>query len=194
MAYGTHAPIRATKGIAVLASAVRQEIVDTLVMLGGEASVAALAEQLGRPADGLYYHLRLLEKSGLIVASGEGDAGERRYRFKADQPPRLEYRPRDRGNVQAVKRVAHGLMQIAKRDFDAAIDDPAVIAEEGPERQLWAARNKGWVSDRDLAEINRTLQRLNQLLTRPRKPGRDTLVSLAFVLAPLEAKPKRRGS
>lgn len=193
MTYGTHAPVRATQAIAVLASAVRQEIVDTLAMLGGEASVAALAEHLGRPADGLYYHLRVLAKSGLIVESDKGEGGERRYRFKADQPPRLEYRPRNRGNAQAVKRVAHGLMQIAKRDFDAALADPSTVVEEGPGRQLWAARNKGWVGEGDLAEINRMLQRLNQLLLRPRKPGRDTLVSLAFVLAPLAAKPKRRG-
>ena len=72
MAYSKPTAIRDPGRIAVLASPVRQEIVDTLAMLGGEASVAALAEQLGRPADGLYYHLRLLEQHELIVEAVNG--------------------------------------------------------------------------------------------------------------------------
>src|SRR5687768_8664088 len=53
--------------IRLLSSPVRQEIVDTLSAFGGEASVAALAEQLGRPADGLYYHLRALVRGALVL-------------------------------------------------------------------------------------------------------------------------------
>jgi hypothetical protein len=193
MAYSKPGAVREPTRIAVLASPVRQEIVDTLEMLGGEASVAALAEQLGRPADGLYYHLRLLARHELIVPAADGEGGEKRYRFAGKRAPRLDYRPRERGNALAVQRVAHGLMQIARRDFDAAFTDPSVRAAEGPTRQLWAARNKGWVSERDLAQINRILQRLCTMLGRPRSTGRDTLVSLAFVLAPLQARPKRRG-
>ena len=68
------------------------------------------------------------------------------------------------------------------------------IKLSGPRRQLWAARNKGWVSPSDLEEVNRLLERLCSLTSRPRGKGRDLLVSLAFVLAPSARKPKRRSS
>lgn len=191
MTYRRGARIAGPARIAALASAVRQELVDTLVMLGGEATVAELAEQLGRPADGLYYHLRVLRRVGLVREDTPGANGERRYRL-ADERPQLEYRPGDRRNTAAVKRVAQGLLQNARRDFDAALADPDAVVE-GPHRQVWAARGKGWVSRRELAEINRLLQRLCDLLGRPRGEGRERLLSLAFVLAPLQAKPKRRG-
>ncbi|UKE72448.1 hypothetical protein [Xanthomonas graminis] len=51
-------------------------------------------------------------------------------------------------------------------------------------RQLWAARNKGWVNHAELAEANALLERLCELLSRPRDPSRDRPMSLAFVLAP----------
>ena len=47
-------------------STVRQEIVDTIEALGGDAAVADIAAHLGRPADGIYYHLRRLVDSGVL--------------------------------------------------------------------------------------------------------------------------------
>ena len=44
--------IRSARAIAALASPVRQEIIDTVELLGGSATIAELASQLGRPADG----------------------------------------------------------------------------------------------------------------------------------------------
>jgi hypothetical protein len=64
--------------------------------------------------------------------------------------------------------------------------------KEGPERELWAGRNKGWVNTRDLAEANRLISRLQQLLQGPKRAGRDRLVSLSFVLAPMPAVGSRR--
>lgn len=176
--------------IEALASPVRQEIIDTFTLLGGQATVAELAEQLGRPADGLYYHLRLLRRAGLI-RDAAGTSDERRFELTMDSPPRLVYRPAERRNRAAVRQVAHGLLQIAQRDFEAALTAPDAVVE-GPQRTLWAARNKGWVSAAELAEINRLLTRLCDLLHRPRSARRDTLVGLAFALSPLPARPKRR--
>jgi DNA-binding transcriptional ArsR family regulator len=184
--------------IALLASPLRQELVDTLQALGGEASVAELAVQLGRPADGLYYHLRLLTRGGLLAerrGRSRAGRGERRYRIAVAPGGRLRlvYRPADRANRAAVARVAGGMLRIAGRDFRAALATPGV-ATRGPRRELWAARNQGWLSAAELAEVNRLLLRINQLLDRPRARGRDRLLSLCFVLAPLPARPARRPS
>lgn len=190
MAQHRQAAIAEPRRIATLASPIRQEIIDTLATLGGEASVAILAEQMGRTADGLYYHLRLLRRAGLIVERA-GQAGEKRFGFADDARPRLVYRPESRANTTAVTRVAHALLQIAGRDFTHALGEVDTVTE-GPYRQLWAARNKGWVSQNDLLAINRLLRRLCDLLGQARSQRRETLVSLAFVLAPVRPKPKRR--
>ena len=81
---------------------------------------------------------------------------------------------------------------MAGRDFARALADPDSIVE-GPRRELWAARGKGWVDAADLAEINRLLARLMDLVQRPaNERPRGKLVALSWVLAPVEARPARR--
>jgi DNA-binding transcriptional ArsR family regulator len=181
------------KRIRVLASPVRHEIVDTLSALGGTATVARLAEHLGRHADGLYYHLNLLKKAQLVEELAD-ERGERAFRLAGSgkAPLRLAYRVARGGNGNALETYARGLLKVAQRDFTQALGIPEVVAG-GPRRQLWAARNKGWVSAADLAEVNSLLERLCTLTSQKRDESRDLLVSLAFVLAPLEQRAKRRG-
>jgi len=178
--------------IKLLASPVRQEIVDTLEALGGNAAVAAIAAALGRPSDGLYYHLRILVKGGLLEELPDEGEG-RRYRTRARRAERLRlrYEPGKTPNARAVTRVIGGMLRIARRDFEAALADPEVVTE-GPHRALHAARAKGWVSPSDLAELNRLQARAFALLRRNRKPRGAQLMSLTWVLAPVQARPSRR--
>jgi DNA-binding transcriptional ArsR family regulator len=177
--------------IALLVSPARIELVDTLEALGGSATVAELAAQLGRPADGLYYHLRQLASGGLVDEE-DGDGG-RRYRVRASGNGRLRlrYRPGPTANARAVGQVAGSVLRVAGRDFEAALADPKTVAE-GPARELWVARGKGWVGAAELTEINTLLTRLSTLLQQPRSPRRQRLVALSWVLAPVDAKPARR--
>jgi DNA-binding transcriptional ArsR family regulator len=195
MAQRKRAPATATvenaRAIALLASPARIELVDTLEALGGEASVAELAAQLGRPADGLYYHLRQLAAGGLLVEDDAPDGKRYRLRTPRGTPLTLRYRPGASANAKAVAGVAASVLRVSERDFRRALADSTTVAE-GPQRELWAARGKGWVGDADLAEINRLLVRLTQLLRKPRTASRERLVALSWVLAPVAAKPSRR--
>ncbi len=180
--------------IRALSSAVRQELVDTLAALGGQADVATLAEQLGRPADGLYYHLRLLVSRGLVEEIETEGRAQARYRLAGNGLPlRLAYRKDLGGNLEEVRRFVRSLLQIAELDFERGSNMPAAVMA-GPRRELWAARDKGWVSPRDLEEINMLIERLNHLVSQPSSPERTRLMTLAFVLAPVEPQPKRRAS
>jgi hypothetical protein len=182
--------------ITVLASPVRQELVDTVEALGGAASVAELAEQLGRPADGLYYHVDILRRAGLLVDAagprGREGRGERRFGTPARSGKKLSlvYRPGDARNASAVRGVVGGMLRIARRDFDRALVAGTIV--DGPRRELWAGRGTGWVSDGELAEINRLLVQIVSYLRRPRGGPRQRLISLCYVLAPMAARPKRR--
>jgi DNA-binding transcriptional ArsR family regulator len=176
-----------------LASPARIELIDTLEALGGEASVAELAAQLGRPADGLYYHLRQLAEGGLLIEEATPEGRRYRTRMPRGERLRLRYRPGKTANAEAVDGVAASVLRVAGRDFSRALADPSSIVE-GPLRELWAARNKGWVGDAELAEINKLLLRINTLLRRARSPTRDRLVALSWILAPVDAKPARRAA
>lgn len=179
--------------IEVLASPIRQEIVDTLAALGGEAAVADLAEQLGRHMDGLYYHLKILCKAGLVVAVESGAGAGRRFRLGGDaQPLRLAYSTADAPRAQALRTFVHGLLQVTQNDVDVALTLDQVVTQ-GPGRELWAARNKAWLSAKELAEVNALLERLCDLMSRPHAPERDRLLSCTFVLAPNRVQSKRRG-
>ncbi|MEP7043067.1 MAG: winged helix-turn-helix domain-containing protein [Dokdonella sp.] len=179
--------------IELLASPTRIEIVDMLEALGGAVSVAELAEQMGRPADGLYYHLRQLADGGLIEQEDDSEGRRYRTRTRKGDRLRLRYQPGSTANAQAVGRVATSVLRVAGRDFARALaDDTSVV--EGPRRELWAARGKGWVGPGELAEINRLLKRLMDLLQKPRSARGGRLVALSWVLAPVDAKPARRHS
>lgn len=186
-------PIENAAEIALLASPARIELIDTLEALGGEASVAELAAQLGRPADGLYYHLRQLAEGGLLIEEATPEGRRYRTRMPRGERLRLRYRPGKTANAEAVDGVAASVLRVAGRDFSRALADPSSIVE-GPLRELWAARNKGWVGDAELAEINKLLLRINTLLRRARSPTRDRLVALSWILAPVDAKPARRAA
>lgn len=181
--------------IEVLASSVRQEIVDTLSALGGEASVSELAQHIGRYMDGMYYHLRLLCNAGLVVEIEANNSRDRRFRLPGRRgvPLRLAYRPTVEGNIDALRTYVDGLLQVTAQDFKEALAIPNVVTS-GNRRQLWAARNKGWVSRDDLEEINRLLERLCEIASQPRSDSRSLLVSLAFALAPATVRAKRRNA
>ncbi|WP_228862429.1 winged helix-turn-helix domain-containing protein [Xanthomonas vesicatoria] len=172
----------------------RQEIVDTLASLGGAASTAELADQLGRPADGLYYHLRELVAGDLLTEVAEV-GGERVFRLAGEGggPVRLVYNLGPHGNADELARFARSLLQVAQQDFEAALKADGVVTE-GKRRELWVSRNKGWLSDGDIQEVNVLLERLSELTSQPKAEGRNRLASLAFAFAPTKPQPKRRGT
>ena len=191
MAYARKAVVEDATEIGLLASPTRIEIVDTLEAIGTAATVAELATHMGRPADGLYYHLRQLAEGGLVEVEDTADGRRYRTRTRSGDRLRLRYRPGANANAEAVGRVAKSVLSVAGRDFARALADPSTIVE-GARRELWAARGKGWVGAQDLAEINRLLVRLMDLLQQPRTTGKARLVSLSWILAPVDAKPARR--
>jgi DNA-binding transcriptional ArsR family regulator len=183
--------IEDAKKIAVLATPIRLELVTTIQALGGAATAAELAVQLGRPADGLYYHLRALARGGLVEERAE--AGARRYHLTIPEGEHLSlrYKPGASANAKAVARVASSMSRLAQRDFARALSQVGTVVE-GPSRELWVARLRGWVDPAELAEVNQLLHRLSDLLfkTRPARTGK--LIAMHWILAPIDAKPARR--
>ena len=186
--------IRGTEQIRCLMSQVRQEIVDTVEALG-TCSIAEIAEHLGRSADGLYYHVRTLVETDLLEQRGHRDGDRQPEALYGIKPRgsslRLHYDPADPENVAAVSGVVGSMLRVTERDFTSAFE-PGIAVCEGPERNLWAARRRGWLSAEDLREVNRLLERLTELLGQGKAPGRERLHALTYVIAPVEARGRRR--
>jgi DNA-binding transcriptional ArsR family regulator len=177
--------------IELLASPARIEIMDTLDALGCAVTVAELASAMGRAADGLYYHLRQLADGGLIEEEELPAGRTYRTRMRPGRRVALRYTPGKNANARAVRRVAASIARVSERDFARALARPETVAE-GAARELWAGRAKSWVGEAELKEINALLGQLLDVLHRGRSAGKDRLIAVSWVLAPVAAKPARR--
>ena len=182
-------PIADVRQIRALASPIRQDILDALTAIG-PCSVAELAVALGRPADGLYYHIKHLLDVRLLMEVPSNGSGRGELRLDvAHKSLYLQYKPASRTNKAAVLRVIGALMRSAERTFRRGFR-PGVAVVEGPRRNLWAGRTRGFLSERELAEVNVLLDRLITLMRSGRR-DRDnggskdrSLYEVTFVLAP----------
>ena len=176
--------IRTRKQMAALKAPTRQEIVDTLAPMG-DASVAELAAALGRPADALYYHIRILQKVGLVLDAGERDTGNRREAlFRTVAPDmRLTYEPGLKGNAQQVTPIVDSMLRLTTRDFAEALSHPDTVVD-GEHRELWATRTTSWLTEEQLAEVNHFITRLVRRSV-PFSPMQKRLFGLTMVLTPL---------
>src|SRR5262245_60138726 len=94
-------------------------------------TVARLARELGRAADSLYYHLRLLERTGFLTASGRGSEGTR-YALRSE---RFEVAAR-KGHADAdAERVLGALLRLAHREATSALRSRNVVGK-GRERNF----------------------------------------------------------
>jgi len=164
--------------IEVLNSPVRQEIVDS-VAVRGPCSVAELAEELGVPADSLYYHVRKLVRAGLLIEHGTRKTDRREeaiYKLPADKI-RLRYNLDDPVNMHLISRTVASMLRVTERSFtEGTTSDEAVI--EGPLRNLWAGRYKVWLTEDELHEVNQLILRLRELGGRPKRANAQQLCAL----------------
>lgn len=181
-------PIARPAQLKALASPLRQELIDVLES-GGPASVAELAERLGRPADSLYFHLRVLQKVGLLAQEERRQKGRHAFAVwdLVARPLRI-----DRGLARNtdLAAVVAGILRLAARDYRRGLGASGTVAE-GPARNHWGGRARGWLSTRDLARVNELLEELGALM-RGSAPGDGRqAVALAWVLAPTPARRQR---
>src|SRR2546423_7103238 len=128
------------KQIAACASPVRLAIIDALEA-SSPLSVAQLAQRIGDTPDGLYYHLRILEKNRIVKKRGE--------RVHLLKPMIvLAYEPSDARNRAAVIRVAGTMLRSAYRYFIAAFKPGVRVS--GRRRELHVGQRSARLSPAQL--------------------------------------------
>ena len=182
--------IRDKRQMRALAAATRQEIVDVLPRMG-TVSVAELAAALGRAPDSLYFHLRILQRVGLVRVTGSRRGTRRREAlFRAVGPDlRLAYRPGKEGNAKEINPIIASMLRLGIRDFRNAFKE-ADASVSGPHRELWALRRTAWLSSSQIASVNRYIHKLMHEMAAPRRDGR--LYAVTLVVTPLVRRPRTR--
>jgi hypothetical protein len=176
--------IRSKKQMAALKAPMRQEVLDVLAPMG-DASIVEIAAALGRPADSLYYHIRILQKVGLVLDAGERKVGAHREALfrTPSSDMRLAYEPGPRGNATNVVPIVDAMLRLTTRDLADGFQHQGVLVE-GDNRELWATRTTGWLTSEDLTKVNRYIGRLLNTTTRS-DAGHGRLYGLTMVLTPL---------
>lgn len=177
-----------------ISSPIKQEIID-VIQSRGPSSISDIAEELGRPADGLYYHVKALLKEHLLIEVGASKkAGQRKKRYDTSRSGSLMeagYDQSDPDKIMAMNQIVSSMLKIAMKDYSAGINSTAAVVE-GEGRNLSACRIKGRLTDGEVRKVNRLLAELFSVFSHQKKDSSENLYSIAWVLAPIEAKPKRR--
>ena len=177
--------------IEALASPVRQRILDRLEVLG-PCSVRELGASLRVAPDSLYYHVARLREVGLLAIGNRPRKDRRAEALVRLASPRwhIDYDPRDPRKARAVMKVTRTLLRQVERDFASGLRHPRAVAR-GALRNLWSLRLEGSLRDADVRRINRHLAAILRVLRRAGRDPREGLVSVSWVLAPIDLGPGR---
>jgi len=190
--------VRTAREIEALIAPERQEIVDGLAALG-PASIAELAQHLGRAPDSLYYHVRKLERVGLVEQRGVRGEGVRAEILYATPAPRvvLDWEPATPRERSSLMRLVGSLLRITERDLAAAFEAGIARFRRGPRRNAWGGRVKGRLTREELLLVRGHVEAITELVSGSgeRDPGHRAgdLFAFTFVLTPLRASPRSPG-
>jgi len=173
------------KQIHAIQSPVRIALLD-LIEANGPMTVAELAACLDCAMDGLYYHLKIMTKSGWFVCTTtSASRGRSKTVYDlAQRPYRLEYKPRDAKNRKAVTRIIAMLLRDALREFRRSYANRPVTS--GERRNLWSGRKIAWLTSGEVEDLNRVLHRLvfGVMRTRRQRKAQAKPISFTWVLSP----------
>jgi DNA-binding Lrp family transcriptional regulator len=171
---------------AAISSAVRIELWEAL-RSNGPCSVRELAEQMERPADGLYHHLRKLVRAGLVVETGVRPAAGTQTEAVFDvagQDIRFDSDPHDRRRRGWFGKLFHTLMRCATQTMQAALDSgDATLA--GPQKQFTIRWDVSWLTPQDVREVLKHQAAIQAILERGRGRREGRLFAVMTYLVPL---------
>ena len=130
-------------------------------------SVAQIAQRMGRPATAIHYHVRLLEKAGLLCRAGEQRSGSRPevlYRPVAEVFELEEPGDGKSGDPEAIIKTVSMAFRMAVGDMKAAFKDSSACYS-GPQRNFVGARMHCRLSKTELAELNGHLREIEKMLS-----------------------------
>jgi DNA-binding transcriptional ArsR family regulator len=173
-------PARAWRGVhRALGDPLRIRLFEAL--WHGPRSAKELSAEVGLPPDRLYYHLRQLERAGIVEVAGyrplPSGKAERVYRRVEAEPPGDASSPEETAAFLA------SVLDVTKADITAALTAKAA----GEHREVVVAQGPLWLTAEGLAEFQRMFQELHARFGSPDPAGTQARALVALV--DLEERP-----
>lgn len=167
-------------------SGVRQVILDVLLN-GGPSSIKEIANALGKPADSLYYHIRMLSEVGLIIQVDSRKSGARDEAIYDVPTERFELVTdrRDPESTDATLRIMKNMTRVAARDCASGLESPKVVTK-GKYRNFRGNRYIGRLTRDEIAELNEHLGRIEKLCKESAGRTSPNLVAITCIVSPIE--------
>ena len=168
-----------------LASPVRHQIHIAMEMIG-RCSVNQLAERLDRVPETLYYHVRRLEKVGIVERVGSRVAGSREEAIYQLKARRLRVDPSQTSArfLQAMAKGCGSLLRFAQRSFEQALVRKAE-RRMIPKRSLRIEQVAVRLSSQSLEELNRRLDSIQEFISDADEPEGKQMYVVTISTAPM---------
>ncbi len=167
-----------------LASPLRIELLQAFAH-GDRLTVEDIAKHVGRPQRSIYYHIRKLVKAGVLVEVDRRLKGRRYESVYSVAAERLSIAADESSGVQreAMFRLVSSMLRKISREFRQALDSDEF---DGHEATATARQQRSWLTEKDLAQVNDLLGRIEKICTK-RQPGKDVrLYSILSLIVPIK--------
>jgi hypothetical protein len=183
--------IETTKAWEAILSPVRREIVDSMQKLG-PCSIADVARDTGRPADGLYRHVAVLVKSGFLKDAGTRTGrrnAERLYDAAANEflAPRVR-RDATGAEREAIVRTAEALAKSSVRALRGSAASGRIHCE-ADSRNFTLIHVTSWLTPTRFEELRALVFRMNALLERGRRDRTGDPYEVFALATPVTRRP-----
>jgi len=174
-------PLTGRAALEAVASPARLEILSALD--DGPKTTQELADRLGRSRQSLYYHLEVLEQTGLAaVEPPEEGERERRFRLKLKRTA-IGARRESARDRKAGAKVIQAILRLTAREATAALEDPATRFD-GALREMVGIRGKARLTEAQLRRANELIDELTALLEAGGGSPAEPLYAVTLVLTP----------
>ena len=176
-----------------MTSAVRLEMWEFL-RSNGPCSIRELAEQMDRPADGLYHHLRKLVQAGFIAETERRPAGtqvESVYDVTSNDlffPLNLN----SNRSFRWVSKLLQMVIRCAGRTVQAALDTRSESELKGPHRPFSVRWDVGWLDAESLQAVRHHQEAIQSILQQGRTEKRGHLYAVMTYRVPLFRRTSRK--
>lgn len=169
----------------ILGSPLRIELIEQLTRQG-PASIAELAVRLGREPSSLYYHIRLLQRAGVVQEAERRGAGRHQEAVFAATADHVTVACDldSEESIHAEEQSVGALLRLAQRQYGQAMRG-GKARPEGDDSNLQALRIRANLDAKARTELNRRVEELMEFLRREREPGSGEPISLTLVISPL---------
>ena len=178
--------LRQPEQVRAASSLVAHELIALMERLR-RATVAEMAEHLGREPSSLYYHVRKLAGAGVLAAGERRPTGGRQevvYELTGTEVV-LDPDERADGFVSELVRSVRTRLRAVERAFAAALGRPGA-RRRGRGRNLSLHQHHARLRPKDLDELQRRIAALEEFLVEADDPDVDRFVSVTVAVVPAD--------